>query len=76
MAAFVAASRPKSSAMKNISRLMAGGYNAAMATGGQFLVSGGTGFIGRFVVRRLLERGDRVRLLCRQETKARQLFAQ
>lgn len=40
----------------------------------QVLVTGGTGFIGRHVVRRLLERGDRVRLLTRRSNKARELF--
>jgi len=40
----------------------------------QFLITGGTGFIGRFVVRSLLHRNARVRLLCRDEGKARRLF--
>ena len=40
----------------------------------QWLVTGGTGFIGRFVVRSLLRRGQPVRLLCRDEAKARRLF--
>src|SRR5437870_2601603 len=40
----------------------------------QCLVTGGTGFIGRFVVRALLARGARVRMLCRDEAKARRLF--
>ncbi|HUJ09692.1 MAG TPA: NAD-dependent epimerase/dehydratase family protein [Verrucomicrobiae bacterium] len=40
----------------------------------QTLITGGTGFIGRFVVRKLLSRGATVRLLCRNEFKARRLF--
>jgi len=40
----------------------------------QFLITGGTGFIGRYVVRSLLRRSARVRLLCRDEAKARRLF--
>lgn len=40
----------------------------------QFLITGGTGFIGRFVVRTLLRRSARVRLLCRDEAKAQRLF--
>ncbi len=40
----------------------------------QILITGGTGFIGRFVVRTLLGRGAKVRLLCRSEAKARRLF--
>ena len=42
----------------------------------QILITGGTGFIGRFVVRNLLERGTTVRLLCRNEFKARRLFGE
>jgi dihydroflavonol-4-reductase len=42
----------------------------------QFLITGGTGFIGRFVVRNLLRRGAKVRLLCRDEAKARRLFGE
>jgi len=38
------------------------------------LVTGGTGFIGRFVVRQLLRDGNRVRILCRSRSKAVQLF--
>jgi dihydroflavonol-4-reductase len=45
-----------------------------MSDAAQFLITGGTGFIGRFVVRDLLRRGARVRLLCRDEAKARRLF--
>lgn len=45
-----------------------------MAGAEQILVTGGTGFIGRYVVRRLLAQGARVRLLCRSEQKVRRLF--
>lgn len=45
-----------------------------MSHGAQFLITGGTGFIGRFVVRDLIGHGARVRLLCRDEDKARRLF--
>jgi len=40
----------------------------------QYLVTGGTGFIGRYVVRQLLQRKVPVRLLCREPAKARRLF--
>ena len=40
----------------------------------QYLVTGGTGFIGRHVVRQLLQRKVPVRLLCREPAKARRLF--
>ena len=45
-----------------------------MAGDTQFLITGGTGFIGRFVVRELQRRGAKVRLLCRNEFKARRIF--
>jgi len=40
------------------------------------LVTGGTGFVGRFAVRALLAEGRPVRLLCRTPAKARALFGE
>lgn len=40
----------------------------------QFLITGGTGFIGRHVVNRLVVQGARVRVLCRRLEKAQRLF--
>jgi dihydroflavonol-4-reductase len=42
----------------------------------QLLVTGATGFIGRHVARRLLQRGARLRLFCRSAPKARRLFGE
>ena len=45
-----------------------------MAGTANILVTGGTGFIGRHVVRLLIRQGACVRLLCRTPEKARRLF--
>jgi dihydroflavonol-4-reductase len=48
--------------------------SAPMCEATQFLITGGTGFIGRYVVWRLVARDARVRLLCRTPQKAQRLF--
>ena len=47
-----------------------------MADSSLTLVTGGTGFVGRFVVRTLLAQGQAVRVLCRQPERAQALFGQ
>ncbi len=50
------------------------GFASTRVGSTQILVTGGTGFIGRYVVKRLLLRGARVRLFCRSPEKAFRLF--
>ena len=66
---------PKSSAMKNTSLSLTFDVDSAQwARSTQFLITGGTGFIGRHVAYRLLDRGATVRVFCRAPEKARRLF--
>ncbi len=51
-------------------------YPAIMAVTANILVTGGTGFIGRYVVRSLIREGQPVRLLSRTPSKARRLFGE
>jgi dihydroflavonol-4-reductase len=48
--------------------------SAPMGESTQFLITGGTGFIGRHVAYRLLDRGATVRVFCRSPEKALRLF--
>jgi dihydroflavonol-4-reductase len=51
-----------------------GANSTGRSASSQFLITGGTGFIGRHVVYRLLSRDVRVRVFCRTPEKARRLF--
>jgi len=60
--------------MKTFSKLTPPVYSAAVRASTTCLVTGGTGFIGRYVVRALHQRGVRVRLLTRRPAPAQTLF--
>src|SRR5579862_5055105 len=75
MARLTAGLIPKSSAMKNTFLLFTLDVDsAAMCEATQFLITGGTGFIGRHVVHRLLTQGAVARVFCRDPEKAQRLF--
>lgn len=66
-----------SSSQKRRARLLSDMWMNAEATGAEtknVLVSGGTGFVGKALVRKLITSGKRVTLLSRDEERARKTF--